>query len=128
ATLPLSTASAATATGPGMSYAASTDGVVSVTVGAVLPCGPHAATALATFRRPPVVVLPDSDAIGSTLFSSTVLSDAVFVCEQRDRTSAAAPDTCGVAIEVPLRKRYVSPGNVESTCTPGAPRWTEFAP
>jgi hypothetical protein len=44
--------------------------------------------------------------------------------------SAAAPDTCGVAIEVPLSLSNAFPGNVLRMSTPGAARstvvWPEF--
>ena len=49
------------------------------------------------------MVKPDNEAIGSTLFSRLVLRAAV-VRVQRESTNAAAPDTCGVAIEVPLKE------------------------
>jgi hypothetical protein len=41
---------------------------------------------------------------------------------------AAAPVTCGVAIEVPLYETYLSPGKVLRMLTPGAPRSTVLAP
>ncbi|GAA4983013.1 hypothetical protein GCM10025734_04670 [Kitasatospora paranensis] len=37
-----------------------------------------------------------------------------------DHSSAAAPATCGVAIEVPDSAMYAEPGQVERTLTPGA--------
>src|SRR5258708_8595741 len=62
-------------------------------------------TALATLRRPPVMVLPARLPSGSTL-----LRLAIFTCPGVippfpviARTRAALPPTCGVAIEVPLR-------------------------
>ena len=57
---------------------------------------------MATFSRPPEVVLPDRLASGSTLASSFDFRVAVFD-GQADNTSAAAPATCGAAIDVPLR-------------------------
>ena len=45
-----------------------------------------------------------------------------------DSTSTAAPETCGVAIEVPLRKAKLPPMVVERTSTPGAPRCTLEGP
>jgi hypothetical protein len=56
-----------------------------------------------TFNRPPVTVLPDNEPIGSTLLSRLLFSSAVS-SGQTDNTSAAAPETCGVAIDVPLKK------------------------
>ena len=63
---------------------------------------PQARMALSTFSRPPVTVLPASELIGSTLFMRFAFSSAV-VSEHLESTSAAAPETCGVAIEVPLK-------------------------
>ena len=58
--------------------------------------------ALSTLSRPPVRTTPASDGIGSTwlnrLFLRLMVSSA-----QRESTNAAAPETCGAAIEVPLR-------------------------
>ncbi len=62
----------------------------------------HARMARLAFRRPPVTVIPDSDGIGSTLLRIVVFRSAV-LSVQRERTRAAAPETCGVAIEVPLK-------------------------
>src|SRR5436309_7709879 len=62
----------------------------------------QARTALLTFRRPPVTVMPLSDGIGSTLFISVLLRPAVSSAHT-DNSSAAAPETCGVAIDVPLK-------------------------
>src|SRR5919109_5224941 len=61
----------------------------------------HERMALFTSRRPPVMVSGGSSGTPSTVLSSGFFSCAVFSA-QRDRTSAAAPDTCGVAIDVPL--------------------------
>ncbi|GAC1446789.1 MAG: hypothetical protein NVSMB56_08820 [Pyrinomonadaceae bacterium] len=72
-------------------------------VGVGVGVGPlQARIALLTFSRPPVVVLPDNEAIGSTLAIKLLLSPAVSSV-QRESTSAAAPETWGVAIEVPLK-------------------------
>ena len=81
-----------------------TDGLVNVTVGDVFPGGPQASIARPRFSRPPVIVMPESAGIGSTLFNSSDFTAAVFA-KQRESSSAAAPDTCGVAIEVPLKYR-----------------------
>ena len=59
-------------------------------------------TARYTFNRPPVVVFDASDGIASTLSSKACFSPAVDKA-QADRTSAAEPDTCAVAMEVPLQ-------------------------
>jgi hypothetical protein len=53
--------------------------------------------------RPPLDVFPANEGSGSVLESSVVLSAAVVRVGWAARTSAAAPATCGVAIEVPLR-------------------------
>src|SRR4249920_843250 len=83
ATLPsTSNAFAANVSGPGAEIVVSTAGAVSVTLGAALPAGPQPATARARFRRPPVIVRPASDGIGSTLLRMSVFSAAV-VSEQR---------------------------------------------
>src|SRR6185436_18367876 len=68
-----------------------------VTVG----LGAQARIALLTFSRPPVVVAPAIAGIGSTVFRIIAFRPAV-VREHAESTNAAAPDTCGVAIEVPL--------------------------
>jgi len=69
----------------------------------VLTEGLHAWMALLTFSRPPVTVRPDNEGIGSTLLSKLFFRPAVSR-EQADNTSAAAPETWGVAIDVPLKK------------------------
>ena len=59
-------------------------------------------TALNTFRRPPVTELPASDdSMSADLMSSAFVPYNV-APGKCDITSAAAPETCGVAIEVPL--------------------------
>ena len=58
--------------------------------------------ALLTLSRPPVDTRPASDGIGSTLANRLFLSAAVFKAH-RDSTSAAAPETCGTAIDVPVK-------------------------
>src|SRR5437870_2972336 len=62
-----------------------------------------------TFSRPPVVVFPNRAGTKSTAFRRFAFRAAVFRL-QADKTSAAAPDTIGVAIDVPLRYRYVFGG------------------
>ena len=57
-----------------------------------------------TFRRPPDRTLPASVATGSTLFRIAALRPAVDSPAHAgaERINAAAPDTCGVAMDVPL--------------------------
>lgn len=43
-------------------------------------------------------------------------------------SSAAAPETCGVAIDVPDFRPYEVPRTVERMEDPGAPRSTEVSP
>ena len=63
---------------------------------------PQSRMALFTFNRPPVTVLPASELIWSTLPIRFAFRLAVLRL-QLESTSAAAPATCGVAIEVPLK-------------------------
>ena len=70
-------------------------------------------TARAALSRPPVMVFPERLPTGSVLsrialFTCAVVRDGVFA-----RTSAATPETCGAAIDVPLRYRYELFGDVE---------------
>ena len=58
--------------------------------------------------------MPDSAGVGSTLFSSIDLMVAALAA-QRESSSAAEPDTWGVAIDVPLNDAYVPPGTVDNT-------------
>src|SRR5262245_19588644 len=69
-------------------------------VGAVV--GAHERSALSTSRRPPVATTPASDGRTSTLFRIVALSVPVSSAHV-ERMSAADPDTCGVAIDVPLK-------------------------
>jgi len=48
------------------------------------------------------------------LFNSKDLTAAVLAV-QRESSKAAAPDTCGVAIDVPLKYPYVPAGSVDNT-------------
>ena len=61
----------------------------------------HECTALFTLRRPPVIVMPASEATASTVPTRASFSAGVSSWQTESR-SAAAPDTCGVAIDVPL--------------------------
>src|SRR5512144_1127324 len=65
----------------------------------VLPL--HAASARCTLSRPPDAMRPASPAIRSELFNNSARSAAVSSVHF-DRISAAAPETCGVAIDVPV--------------------------
>ena len=62
----------------------------------------HEWTALCTLRRPPVIVSPVSAALKSTVPINASFSAGV-ASWQTESTSAAAPETCGVAIDVPLK-------------------------
>jgi hypothetical protein len=64
--------------------------------------GPHPPTALQALSRPPVATLPVSDASLSVPLKMAVLICAAVNDGCAAFTSAAAPATCGVAIEVPL--------------------------
>ena len=70
-------------------------------------------TALPTLSRPPLAVTVASDDFGSTLSSSSAFSPTAVADGKAAFASAAAPATCGVAIEVPLRYWYDPPGHVE---------------
>ena len=59
--------------------------------------------ALATSRRPPLVVLPVSDGTGSTPVSSACFTSATVAVGFSEKSNPAAPVTCGAAIEVPWR-------------------------
>ena len=65
----------------------------------------HDATAASAFRRQPVIVRSARAAVGSTDINSATLNWAV-EREHADSSSAAAPDTWGVAIDVPLKYSY----------------------
>ncbi len=62
----------------------------------------QARMALLTFNRPPVTVTPERDGMASTLLRRSVFRLAV-LSAHLDSTSRAAPETCGVAMDVPLR-------------------------
>src|SRR5262245_2014789 len=92
-----------------------------------LPPPAQARMDLFTFSRPPVTVLPASELIWSTLFMRFAFRLAV-LNEHLESTSAAAPETCGVAIDVPLKMEKPPLGTVERMAVPGAPRSTVVAP
>ena len=62
----------------------------------------QARIALSTLRRPLVTTRPDNDPRVSTLPNRLLFTPAVS-SEHAESTSAAAPETCGVAIDVPLK-------------------------
>src|SRR5262245_24412291 len=98
-----------------------------IVVGGLPPPPLQARMELFTFNRPPVTVLPASEAIGLTLFMRFAFRAAVFRLHL-ESTSAAAPATCGVAIEVPLKLAKPPLRTVETMAVPGAPRSTLVAP
>src|ERR1700681_4153800 len=105
----------------GAAYVAPATGLVSVTSGGVA----QLRIARSAFNRPLVWTLPETEGITSTALRIADLSCVVFR-EQPERTSAAAPATCGVAIDVPLRDPYRPPGHVDTIATPGAARSTDI--
>src|SRR5215210_4289098 len=73
-----------------------------VFVTASVRAGPvSAASVTRAFRRRPATVLPARDGIGSPASSSIERSYATVVVGAAASASAATPDTCGVAIDVP---------------------------
>ena len=65
--------------------------------------GGTTASMAAMFRRPPVDVLPlPRELVAVTDCRIAFLTSAAVACGQRALYSAAAPVTCGVAMEVPL--------------------------
>ena len=73
-----------------------------LTVGASVASGAVWVRARATFSRPPLTVLPANACSGSVLDKSTCPSCHGVSPGRWVSTSAAAPATWGVAIEVPL--------------------------
>ena len=59
-----------------------------------------------TFNRPPVTVIPASAGIGSAKFNSSCFSWVTGMSGDTARMRAAAPETCGVAMEVPSKDSY----------------------
>ncbi len=84
---------------------------------------------LSRFRRAPVTHRPLRAATGSlpTLISR-FLPSSTEMFGNRPRSMAMAPDTCGVAIEVPEKSWYVLPGVEDQICRPGAAMSTVVAP
>ena len=67
-------------------------------------CPAQARIEALTLSRPPVVVIPAMEAMWSTLARRLAFSWSVERLHA-ESTNAAAPETCGVAIEVPLRNQ-----------------------
>ena len=70
-------------------------------------------TAVFAFRRPPVVVRPASEAFGSAVRRRSALRPRSLAPGKVAFASAAAPATCGVAIDVPEANLYVPRRHVE---------------
>src|ERR687897_1496719 len=85
-------------------------------------------TAEFTFSRPPVRTTSCSQLTGSTERSKSAFSPTSEAAGNAAFASAAAPATCGAAIDVPESKRYPPPGDVEKTFIPGAARSTAARP
>ena len=75
--------------------------------------GPVQRTAWSTLSRPPVLVAPFSAATGSTVRRRRAFRPTPLALGNTALASAAAPETAGVAIDVPSAKRYVPPSHVE---------------
>ena len=77
-------------------------GLVAVGVGVIVP--PQPGIALQTFNRPPVAVMPARLETKSTLLRIALLTWSTVkpACPGAERIKAAAPATCGVAMDVPL--------------------------
>ena len=71
---------------------------------------------------------PASEERASTVRSRSAFRPAAVACGNAALASAAAPDTCGVAIEVPSRTLYPLAGQVERIEAPGAARSTVARP
>ena len=79
----------------------------------VQACGPSHRTAWSTLSRPPVRVRPASAESGSTVRRSSASRPTPVAEGNLAFASAAAPETNGAAIEVPLSYAYELPGQVE---------------
>ena len=90
---------------------------------------PAAAISLARLSRPPDTVLPASAGTASVVLISFCFTSATVASGRTTRSNgAAAPATCGVAIDVPLQLAYWPPGSELRMPTPGAARCTRVAP
>ena len=70
-----------------------------------------ARTAAPTSSRPPVATFPLNSGTASTDDSSARRTDATPASRATLHTNAAAPATCGAAIDVPLSTSVASPGH-----------------
>lgn len=70
----------------------------------------HRDASVAVSRRPPVTVLPDSEAVAATEPKRSVRICSAVSDGEIDAQSATAPEMWGVAIEVPLAPASPSPG------------------
>ena len=73
----------------------------------------HPGSALHTSRRPPVISLLSIAGNLSTFSRMSALSCAAVSVGATERISAAAPDTCGAAIEPPVSQPYFEERKVE---------------
>ena len=81
----------------------------------------------ATLSRSPVNTLPLREDVAVPALRMAALICAAVAPEFRALYSATAPETCGVAIDVPLHDAY-PPGTVDQMACPGAPMSTENGP
>jgi hypothetical protein len=70
--------------------------------GSPMPTSATSRSERSTFSRPPLTVLPANAGLASVPPMIAELMSAGSEEGDADQSSAAAPDTCGVAIEVPL--------------------------
>ena len=75
-----------------------------------------------------MVVFEAKADFASTVRRRSAFSPSALAPGKRLFASAATPDTCGVAIDVPSNQSYSPPGSVEYTFVPGAARSTLLAP
>src|SRR4051794_1309601 len=78
--------------------------------------------------RPPEATLPSSAGSLSTVERIRLRSSAIEIDGSLAMTSAATPDTYGVAIDVPEASRYPSRSHVERMAFPGAATCTLLIP
>ena len=83
----------------------------------------------ATLSLPPVNTLPVSEVVGVAPLRMAALISAAVKWGYSALYSAAAPKTCGAAIDVPLNAPYpLEVGSVDMMFSPGAPMSTTVAP
>src|SRR6185503_3419994 len=96
---------------------------------------------LFALRRPPVIVLLTPESTPDRIRPRSLASETFGSAAQ---ARAAAPETCGAAVDVPLKFEYVEPSASVCTATspspeyprgvvlrmfaPGAARWTVLGP